>query len=303
MRIGIPLVLALAVLAGCAQSPMGHSEAGSTASAPAVSQSAASPSEPSYPGGSASGGGVQVAKREAAPAIHTRMIIRSADMKIVAVDPASTLRNVSARIESRGGFVADSKQWREDGQIHATVTLRVPARQLFATVAEIRQAALRTEMENISGQDVSQEYTDLAAQLTNLEATERELRLLLTTVRQRTQRASDVLDVFNQLTEVRGQIDQAKGRLLNLSQLVDLATISLEIIPDAVAQPLTEGAWRPTGVVRDAFRTLVTTLKWVGDVLIWVCIYVAPLGALGAAVVFLVRRAVRAARRGLKHTG
>lgn len=173
----------------------------------------------------------------------------------------------------------------------------MPAGQIFATLAEIRAAALRTETENVSGQDVSQEYTDLSAELTNLEATERELRQLLATVRQRTQRASDVLEVFNQLAKVRGEIDQTRGRLLNLGQLVDLATITLDIAPDAVAAPPVEDVWRPGGVARDALRTLVTTLKWVCDVLIWVCIYIAPLAALIAALAILVRRAVRRAAR------
>lgn len=291
MRLGIVFVLALAVLAGCGRSsgPFGKADRAASPSA-ATEAMAPQASAPSAGGGAAP-------PRPAPAAAHAHMIIRSAEMKIVAADPAATLRAVSARVEGRGGFVADSKQWREAGRAHATLTLRVPAGQIFATLAEIRAAALRTETENVSGQDVSQEYTDLSAELTNLEATERELRQLLATVRQRTQRASDVLEVFNQLAKVRGEIDQTRGRLLNLGQLVDLATITLDIAPDAVAAPPVEDVWRPGGVARDALRTLVTTLKWVCDVLIWVCIYIAPLAALIAALVVLVRRAVRRAAR------
>lgn len=251
------------------------------------------------PVASAPSSGGAIAPSGPVPKVGARMIIRTAEMHIVAKDPAATLQALSALAEARGGYIADSKQWREEGQAHATLTLRVPANQLGPTLAAIRTSALRTDSENVTGEDVSQEYSDLSAQLTNLEATERELRQLLTTVRQRTQRASDVLEVFNQLTKVRGDIDQTKGRLLQMGQQVDLATISLEIAPDALAKPVTETGWQPTGVVRDAFRALVTTLKWVAEVLIWFCIYVVPVGVLAALLVFFIRRVFRRVRNGL----
>lgn len=257
---------------------------------------------PSGPASSAPSSGGGVAPSAPKHAVGPRMIIRTAEMHIIARDPAATLQALTAMAEARGGFVADSKQWREGHQAHASLTLRVPAKQLGPTLVAIHTAALRTESENVSGQDISQEYSDLSAQLTNLEATERELRQLLATVRQRTQRASDVLEVFSKLTEVRGEIEQTKGRLLQMGQLVEMATISLDIAPDIIVKPPPESGWRPTGVVRDAFRALVTTLKWVADVLIWVCVYLAPVGALLGLLVFFARRAARRLRRGLDRT-
>ncbi|MDQ2688241.1 MAG: DUF4349 domain-containing protein [Armatimonadota bacterium] len=279
MKLWLVLALTLLVLTGCAQNAprvAGDRAASSMSGPPSLEKSAAP---------------------ETTPAVRPRMIIQTAQMSIVAKDPATTLQSLSALADTQGGYVSDSKQWRENGQMRATMTLRVPAKLLLPTMAAIRRAGLRTESESLSGQDVSQEYSDLSAQLTNLEATERELRLLLATVRQRTQRASDVLDVFNQLAKVRGEIEQTKGRMLNMSQLADLATINLEIVPDALAQPLTEAGWHPVGVVRDAFRALVATLKWVFEALIWAGIYVAPLAVIGAGLVFLVRRLARRLRR------
>lgn len=285
MRTWIVAALMFLVLTGCAQNEprVSGGDAASSMSGPVSQKAGAAP--------------------EAAPAVRPRMIIQTAQMSIVAKDPAATLQSLSALVNAQGGYISDSRQWRENGQIRATMTLRVPAKLLLPTMAAIRRAGLRTESESLSGQDVSQEYSDLSAQLTNLQATERELRLLLTTVRQRTQRASDVLDVFNQLAKVRGEIDQTKGRMLTMSQLADLATINLEIVPDALAEPLTEGGWHPVGVVRDAFRALVATLKWVFEALIWVGVYVAPLGLIIAGVVLLFRRAVRRFRRRAGGTG
>ena len=49
-----------------------------------------------------------------------------------------------------------------------------------ALLAAIKGTAVRVQQENVKGQDVTEEFSDLNAQLTNLEATEKELRELLT---------------------------------------------------------------------------------------------------------------------------
>jgi hypothetical protein len=302
MKLGffVILIFAIAGLTGCGHEAGPMDEATSVVPAPASASlfggMTVSAQAVAHKAQQAEGGGNSNAPD--APTPHAQMIIRSAEMQIVAKDPATTLRDISAQVEARGGFVADSKQWQEGDQTHGTLTLRVPAAQLTASVAQIRKAALRTVEENITGQDVSQEYTDLTAQLTNLEATEVQLRELLATVRQKTQRAADVLDVFNKLSDVRGQIDQTKGRLLEMSQQVDMATITLTISPNAVAAPPPPAAaWHPTGVAADALQTLGSTLKWLCDVLIWVCLYIAPLAALIGLPAFYIRRSWRATKR------
>ena len=78
------------------------------------------------------------------------------------------------------------------------------------------------ERENIGGKDVTEEYSDLGAQLVNLEATQIELRELLTDARQKTQKAEDVLKVYQELTKVRGEIERVKGRMQYLGNLAAL---------------------------------------------------------------------------------
>jgi hypothetical protein len=120
---------------------------------------------------------------------------------------------------------------------------------------------------------------------------------LLATVRQRTQKASDILEVFNQLTSIRGQLDRTEARLASLSRLTELATITVELVPDALAQPLTTGPWRPITVVRAAFRTLLATLKWLLEATIWLVLYVIPVVLVLAVPAFGLWTGVRAVRK------
>ena len=230
-----------------------------------------------------------------APAMP-RIVIRNAQMTLIVVDAAPVVAKLTALASSSGGYVSESKQWREDGQLRASITLRVPAQRLDETLATARKLARRVESESVDANDVTQEYVDLDAQVRNLEAAETEMRQLMTDVRQRMKKAEDILEVYQHLTELRGQIEQAKGRMRYLSQLSALATVKIELVPDAIAKPVVAPGWQPFAIVRNASRVLVQTLQVLATVAIWCVIYLLPIVALFALVAWIIRRIVRAAR-------
>ena len=231
-----------------------------------------------------------------APAMP-RLIIRNAQLTLIVADAAPVVAKLSALAEAAGGYVSDSKQWRESEQLRASVTLRIPAQKLDQVLATAHQLARRVDNENVDANDVTQEYVDLESQVRNLEATEVEMRALMTDVRQRMKKAEDILEIYQHLTELRGQIEQARGRMRYLSQLSAMATVKIDLIPDAIAKPVVVAGWQPFVVVRDASRSLVATLQAVTTVVIWLVIYVLAIGLLLAIAVWAVRRVWRASRR------
>jgi Domain of unknown function (DUF4349) len=233
---------------------------------------------------------------------QTRMIIRNANLSLVVRDAADVMRQATALVDAKGGYVADTHQWKEREQVRATASLRVPATQLMPVLAAIRGMAIRVESESITAQDVSQEYADLGAQLRNLQAAETELRELLKTVRERTQKASEIMEIYDEITKVRGQIDQIQARIQYLSQMTSLSTITLELVPDVLAAPVVEPGWQPVATVKNASRSLLNSLKGVVDVLIWVVLYVLPLGLIFVALALVVRAAWRRVRKARKET-
>jgi Domain of unknown function (DUF4349) len=232
-----------------------------------------------------------------APAAIKPMIVRSAEMRIIVADTTKTVEAVTKSVEAMGGFVSGSNVWREGELLRATVKLRVPADKLTATLASIRGLAKRVDAETIASDDVSQEFVDLESQVRNLEATETELRALLTVARERSKKASDVLEVHEQLTIIRGQIEQSKGRIRYLSQMAAMSSISLDVIPDAIAKPVVEPGWQPLVVVKDAMRALVGALQSLATIGIWIVIYVVPIFGMLALIVvagWKILRRVRA---------
>ena len=295
MRKQILVIIVLVLLvaaAGCAApAPRMDSAAPAPAERPAA-QSAPALAETASGGAAASG----------APDDTARMIIRTADLSVVVTDAAQAQQAVVAAVQGMGGYVADSSAWREGEQLRARLTVRVPADKLDALLAAVRGQAVRVEQENIKGQDVTEEYSDLTAQLTNLEATEVELRKLLDEVREKTQKAEDVLQVYRELTNIRGEIERTKGRMQYLSTMTAMATANVDLIPDVLAKPVVEPGWRPLETLKNAGRTLVNALKGLVDALIWLVVVVLPVLILIAIpivlLVLLVRWLTRRSRRG-----
>ncbi len=222
-----------------------------------------------------------------------RMIVRSADVTMQVADVRRVVQQVTEVTASAKGFLGASRLWRDGDAEHATMTVRVPADALDATLAKLRALAVRVDNEAVTGEDVTRQAVDLSAQLTNLRATETELRALLVTVRQRTQKASDVLEVHMELSRIRGEIEQHTAELQTLTQLAALSTISLQLRPDVVATPIAAHAWQPVGVLRDATRALVGAMRTGANVLIWAVVCGVPL----ALVVWLGLGLVRTLRR------
>ncbi|HEV7238100.1 MAG TPA: DUF4349 domain-containing protein [Thermoanaerobaculia bacterium] len=222
------------------------------------------------------------------------MIVRTADVRILVADTSKTVEAVTKSVEGAGGYVSGSNIWREGDLLRAKLTLRVPSDKLTSTLASIRGLAKRVENETISSEDVSPEFVDLSSQVRNLEATEAELLELLKVARVNSKKATDVLEVHNHLTVIRGQIEQARGRMRYLSQVTSMSSIALDVFPDAIARRVVKPGWQPLVVVKDASRALVAFLQSAATVTIWFVIYILPiLGMLALLIAALVKIARR----------
>src|SRR5207244_6742889 len=110
--------------------------------------------------------------------------------------------------------------------------LRLPADQLDSALAELKKMG-RVESESQKGDDVTQQYVDLQARLTNARNTEQRLTDLL---RRRTGKLSDVLEVEQEVARVRGEIEQMEAERKTMSNQISFATLSLNIAEDYKAQ-------------------------------------------------------------------
>jgi hypothetical protein len=208
------------------------------------------------------------------------MIVRTADLSLLVKDTENSAEEIKGIVTELGGYVVDIRLWRDGEQLRGTVTVRVPADSLDQALSRFKGLAVRVQRESGSSVDVTEEYSDLGAQLRNLEATEQELLELLRTVREKTGKAEDILAVHRELTSIRGQIEQLKGRMLYLERTSEMSSVTIELVPDILAQPIAQPGWRPSETIAGALRALLQTSRLLVDAVIWIVLYLLPLAVL-----------------------
>jgi len=227
-----------------------------------------------------------------------RMVIKNADLSIVVEDPLQKLEYIVAMADEMGGFVVDSNVWQNTLSSgakvpHVSITIRVPVERLDEALDLIKVGVGEILSENVSGQDVTSDYTDLESRLRNLEVAEVQLQAIM----DEAQKTEDVLQVYNNLISVREQIEVIKGQMKYFEESARLSRISVDITGDEEAQPLQIGGWQPAGVAKDAIETMVSTLQKLGDIAIWAVLCVLPIGIVVGIPLFFVVRYVRRLRK------
>lgn len=233
-----------------------------------------------------------------------RKVIRRARLHLHASDTRAAFDEIIRLTESTGGFVAQADVMPttgEDDQPDVSMTLRVPAAELNEVMAAIKELVDDVVSESQGAEDVTEQYVDLEARLTNLEALEVELRALLEEVRRQPESDPEkLLTVFNELSSVRGQIEQIQGQINYLNDLTSLATLEVLISQTPSAAPIVAEPWQPLQVAKDAVRDLVASLQdvvnWaIGFALSTLPILILTLGIPGG-VAYLIYRRIRARR-------
>jgi len=304
------LILVMVLVGGCAGKPaqMSRDEAAYEVAVEAEKQSMAGAGAvaPAQPAEAPASYGEEGSRGYAASdaALQQRMIIRTVNMTVLVEDTDAALNEVRSLVASYEGYIADSNRWMiNDTQAMAQVTIRVPAESLDAALEALRGMALKVERETSSGQDVTEEYTDIQVRLRNLEATETELLALLTEVRENRGKAEEILAIHRELTSIRGQIESLKGRSQYLERMTALATITMEIRPKATPGAVVDSyRWSPLVTASDALRSLLSFAQVVIDVGIYLLIF-SPVFIIPAVIVWLVVRALRRGRKPSAATG
>src|SRR5499427_9352096 len=138
----------------------------------------------------------------------------------------STLNDVIAIVDQAGGYISGSHAQADDGQPMRSgqVTFQVPSAHFDDVLTQIRKRGTPRAI-SISGNDVSLQYVDLQARLTNAEAQRDAMLALL----QQARSVNDTIQIQNQLDQVTGQIEELKGQISFLDHSTTYATVSVTI--------------------------------------------------------------------------
>lgn len=225
--------------------------------------------------------------------VQERLIIRTGHLDIVVTDVDATIAEIGSFATRNGGWVVQSNVQEYSYKV-GDVTVRVPAGDFDTIMTEIKALAVEVTQESSSGQDVTEEYVDLSARLTNLEVTAERVRSFL----EEAETVEEALDVNQELSRLEGEIEVIKGRIQFLTQSAAFSTISVSVRSDEASQPIDLPGWQPGSTARNAVEALVEFLQGVVDFLIWFVIVLLPVILIIGFPIYLLVRFVR--RRGAR---
>ncbi|HYU56736.1 MAG TPA: DUF4349 domain-containing protein [Actinomycetota bacterium] len=225
----VALLLVIGVAAAACGSGAGGSAGGGAVRGPA----SPAPGEPGEPaGGEAPGRDLDVALAGPLPAIGAR-IVKTASLAVEVEQGAFSDRfeRVSLIAGRFGGYVSSSSVSGTEER-GGTIVIRVPAVSFERALADLRRLGEVTE-EEISGEDVTDQFVDLEARLRNWRAQEAVLLDLM----ERARTIRDTITVQNQLQQVQLTIEEIQGQLRLLDDRTSLSTISIVLTEPGAAVP------------------------------------------------------------------
>jgi hypothetical protein len=206
------------------------------------------------------------------PPIETqnRLIIKESYLSLVVKNVFDAQKKILEKTEKMGGFMVQSYFDNPQEAASATITVRIPDKKLDQALAEFKKLAVKVVSENISGTDITEEYTDIEARLKTLYKTKTKFEEIM----EKASKVSEILEVQRELINLQQQIDTLVGQKKYLEKKAQLTRITIYLSTDELSLPYAPAeSWRPQVVFKEAVRSLILTLRKIANLLIWIFVY------------------------------
>lgn len=191
-------------------------------------------------------------------------IIKTGELSIRVKDTLKAVEEAKRIAEAKNGYVQSSNvNDNGTGPRSGYLTIRVPASAFEETLAKLKAIGVLVLNENVRGQDVTMQYVDLEADLTNARAEEASYLEIM----KRSGKIEEVLMVAQRLADVRGRIERLDGQKRYLENQTDLATITVNLTEETKIE-IPSKTWKPYEVLRSSIREVVSALQSLVDFLI-----------------------------------
>ena len=202
--------------------------------------------------------------------IKNRLVITNSYLSLQVSKVAVVQKQVIKKAEELGGYMVNSSIENPSDVASATVTVRIPSKQLENALQYYRSLSIKVISENLQGDDVTDQYVDFAAQLKTYEKTKAIFEQML----DKAINVQDILQIQREIINVQASIDSIKGQQDYLEKNAEMAKITLYLSTDELALPYAPtDTWRPSVIFKQAVRSLVGTVRRIGSLAIWIGVY------------------------------
>lgn len=229
---------------------------------------------------------------ESSSVAANRKLIRRVNLNVETETYDELLSKVEQMIAAAGGYIEsmDAYTRYDSTSRNAYLTIRIPANRLDAftrDVGEVSNVINRSE----STQDVTLTYVDMQSRKEALTIEQERLMVLL----EKAETLTDLLEIESRLTEVRYELERIESQLRTYDNLVDYATVSLDIREVEVLTDVAEkGFWEKIGDgFLDSVSGLWNGIKTVFSFLLTASPYLLVFVILPLTILFIILRRKR----------
>ncbi len=207
-------------------------------------------------------------------------IIKTGDLSLQVQDVRKTADSIGEIARAAGGVVQSSSVTAgSEDQYRGTVTIRVPSVRFEVALQSIQDLGKVTSS-SISSQDVTEEYVDLDAQKTALEAQLIQYNRILA----QAVNVSEILVVQREIERIQVELDRKTGKLKYYDNRISMSTITTRLTEPP--QVVTATGYSIASVISEGIAGFSATVVW----LVILIMTLLPLIILGAGAYLIYRR-------------
>lgn len=168
-------------------------------------------------------------KDEAASSAEKRKVMYEANVKMRVKNLKQARKQIDEYIRKKEGYLVDASRNRDGKSVNGQMVYRIPRPSFYPFLGYLEKVAKEIPSQNISGQDVTEEYVDLESRLKAKKAVEKRLLHLM----EEAKSTKDLLQVSERLAQVQEEIEQLKGRMNYLDHRTVYATVTIHATQEA----------------------------------------------------------------------
>lgn len=166
------------------------------------------------------------AKSTVTDSIKKLKIIKSANVRFKVKNVKIATKKIGLIVHRLEGYISDQRLQNTNYKVENRFTIKVPEPQFDRLLDSLMQVAEFVEFQNITSDDVTEEYIDLQSRLkTKLEIKKRYEAVL----RKRANTVKDILVAEDMIGNIQEEIEATQGRLKYLTNKVSFSTIQVDL--------------------------------------------------------------------------
>lgn len=212
-------------------------------------------------------------------AMLDRQLIKEGSINFETHDIVETRQHIESLVQKYGAYISQEDERATYSRIYQNMSIRIPKAHFDVFVTELSGGVKKIDEKSVTVQDVTEEFIDSTARLAVKKETEQGyLRLL-----NQTKTIKDILDIQNELQDIRSDIESIEGRLRYLKNSVNFSTLHISMYQQIEAASETGSVFMP---VWDAIKGGVQAFAAVCIALLYGWVFIA----LGIAAMLIILR-------------